>query len=214
MRRLPLLVLSSALLLHVAVVTPAQKSPRPPAVTLPAKHGGTILVEHNAEDGTTTVRLEAMLLLVEYAAAKSQLSLAASFKQSERAPTPEFVNLILFSHSPKCRFPPQTSLHLLLDGAPLELKFQPDSSTTATLTTMETVTVYVPKAEGVLWVQREIEESGVCTESLAATVTPRTLAKLAGSKSAAAKVGTTTFKLPAHTLAALRDLAGRINSKQ
>lgn len=217
MRRLTPIVLSLALIASGAAAATAQRRrprPRPassPAAktTTPAAQGATIFVVPDAEDGTTTVRLET--LTVEHdKAAKSQLLLTAHFKQGANGAAPAFVHLTLLSLSPSCRFPPQADLELALDGAPVALKFQPDSSTTATTASMEVVTVYVPKAEGVLWVQREALEGGDCSESLAATLSPQTFARMAAARAVALKIGTATFSLKPNALAGLRDLGGRM----
>lgn len=219
MRRLTPIVLSLALIASCAAAATAQRQrPRPqpassPAkTTTPAEQGATILVVPDAEDGTTTVRLETFA--VEHdKAAKSQLLLAAHFKQGANGAAPAFVHLTLFSHAPRCRFPPQADLELALDGAPVALKFQPDSSTTATTASLEVVTVFVPKAEGVLWVQRETAEGGDCSESLAATLSPQTFARMAAARAVALKIGTATFYLKPNALAALRDLGGKMKKQ-
>jgi hypothetical protein len=90
------------------------------------------------------------------------------------------------------------------------LKFQPNSSTTALTATMEVVTVFVPKAEGVLWVQSGAEEGGVCAESLAVSLSPQTFDRLASARAASLKIGAAAFALKPAALAALRDLGGKI----
>jgi hypothetical protein len=219
MRRLTPIVLSLALIASCAAAATAQRRrprPRPASsaakTTAPAEQGATILVERDPEEGTTTVKLET--LTVEHdKAAKTQLLLAAHFKQGANGAAPAFVHLTLFSRAPRCRFPPQADLELALDGAPVALKFQPDSSTTATTASMEVVTVFVPKAEGVLWVQRETAEGGDCSESLAATLSPQTFARMAAARAVALKIGTATFSLKPNALAALRDLGGRMKKQ-
>ena len=216
MRRLTPIVLSLTLIASCAAAATAQRRrprPRPASsaakTTTPAEQRATNLVVPDAEDGTTTVKLET--LTVEHdKAAKTQLQLAAHFKQGANGAAPAFVHLTLFSLAPRCRFPPQADLELALDGAPVALKFQPDSSTTATTASLEVVTVFVPKAEGVLWVQRETAEGGDCTESLAATLSPQTFARMAAARAVALKIGTATFSLKPNALAALRDLGGRM----
>ncbi len=216
MRRLTPIVLSLALIASCAAAATAQRRrprPRPASsaakTTAPAAQGATILVVRDPEDGTTTVKLET--LTVEHdKAAKSQLQLAAHFKQGADGAAPAFVHLTLFSRAPRCRFPPRADLELALDGAPVALKFQPDSSTTATTASMEVVTVFVPKAEGVLWVQRETAEGGDCSESLAASLSPQTFARMAAARAVALKIGTATFPLKPNALAGLRDLGGRM----
>jgi hypothetical protein len=217
MRRLTPIVLSLALIASCAAAATAQRRrprPRPASTaaaetTTPAAQGATILVVPDAEDGTTTVRLEPFA--VEHdKAAKSQLLLTAHFKQGADGAAPAFVHLTLFSRAPRCRFPPKADMELALDGAPVALKFQPDSSTTATTASLEVVTVFVPKAEGVLWVQSETAEGGDCSESLAASLSPQTFARLAAARAVALKVGAASFSLKPNALAALRDLGGRM----
>lgn len=216
MRRLTSNVLSLALVVVCAATAAAQRQrPRPqPAtatttITTPAEQGATILVERDAEDGTTTFKLEPMTV-EQNKAARSQLLLAAHARRGEQATAPEFFNLTLLSRSPQCRFPSQTGLELVLDGVPVALKFQPNSSTTATTATMEVVTVFTPKAEGVLWVQSATEEGGDCAESLAASLSPQTFYRLASARAGALKVGEASFALKPAALAALRDLGGRM----
>jgi hypothetical protein len=216
MRRLTPIVLSLTLIASCAAAATAQRRrprPRPASsaakTTTPAEQRATILVVPDAEDGTTTVKLET--LTVEHdKAAKTQLQLAAHFKQGANGAAPAFVHLTLFSLAPRCRFPPQADLELALDGAPVALKFQPDSSTTATTASLEVVTVFVPKAEGVLWVQSDANDSGACAESLAASLSPQTFARMAAARAVALKIGTATFSLKPNALAALRDLGGRM----
>lgn len=215
MRRLNTYALSLALVVGCAAQTTAQRQrPRPaaatPTVNAPDNQRPLIITERDPEDGTTTVKLEP-LTVEEDKATKSSLMLSAHARSGAATPAPsKFVNLTLLSRSPRCRFPAQAELHLLLDGAPVALKFQPDSSTTATTATMEVVTVFVPKAEGVLWVQSGTEEGGDCAESLAATLSRQTFARLASARAVALKIGKASFALKPDALAALRDLGAQM----
>ena len=215
MRRLAPNVLSLALVVGCAAPATAQRRsqqprPAPPAITAPAPQRPSILVERDPEDGTTTVKLEPMTV-EEDKAAGSQLLLAAHARHGAPAPAaPGFVSLTLLSRSPRCRFPEKAGLELVLDGVPVALKFQPDSSTTALTATLESVTVFVPKAEGVLWVQSATEEGGVCAESLAASLSAQTFDRLASARTAALKIGAASFALKPAALAALRDLGEKM----
>ena len=217
MRRLTPNVLSLALVVGCATQAAAQRQrprQRPatatPTVAAPDHQRPLIIIERDPEDGTTTVKLEP-LTVEDDRAANSRLLLTAYARQdAPAAAAPQFVNLTLMSRSPQCRFPAQAELQLVLDGTPVALKFQPNSSTTATTATMEVVTVFVPKAEGVLWVQSGAEEGGVCAESLAATLSKQTFARLASARAVALKIGAASFALKPDALAALRELGAKL----
>lgn len=218
MRRLTPNVLTLALVAGCAAPAAGHRQdnrPRPAtqAAAAPAPQRPPVLVERDPEDGTTTFKLEPFAV-EDAKGARSPLLLAAHARRgadpaggaTARAAAPEFVNLTLLSRSPQCRFPEKAELELALDGVPVMLKFQPASSTTATTATMEVVTVFVPKAEGVLWVQSGAEEGGDCAESLAAALSPQTFNRLASARAVSLRVGKTVFALKPAAVAALRDL--------
>src|SRR3712207_9539206 len=60
-------------------------------------------------------------------------SLSAQVRREARpAPAPQFASVTLLSRAPRCRFPARPDAQLIMDGAAYALKFQPNSSTTAT----------------------------------------------------------------------------------
>lgn len=221
MRRLTPNVLALALLPVVCapVMTAAQRrqqvrpasSPSETAPTTVIAERPAVVVERDPEDGATTFKLEPWAV-EQNKAARSQLLLSAHARRDAQpaAAASQFVNLTLLSRAPRCRFPAQPDVQLVIDGTPYALKFQPDSSTTATTATLEVVTVFVPKAEGVLWVQSGSEEGGECAESLALTLSPQTFARLASARAASLKIGAASFPLNPAALAALRDLGGKM----
>ena len=210
--RLPLLSALLATTLCTAGATVQQRRRQPPSSqTTPA--GSYVVEERGGEGagGSTLLKIEPMPV-ESPAAAGTRLAFAAQFARAEgETAAPQYVSIFFYSHSPRCSFPAQADLRLVISGVPLDLKFQPDSSKTVESLPGDptsAVTVFAPKAEGVLWVSNDTEGAG-CSESLAASVAPQTLARIASARAVEAKVGTTSFRLTAKHLAALRELAAR-----
>ena len=182
---------------------PARRAAATAAPGADNKPAWTISTERNAEDGQDSklVRLEPMPLAVA-PGAKTQAQLAATFKQEKRAAgQTAYVVLTFLARAAECQFANKeaidpyngtfkTDLKLLLDGRPLALTYQERR----------------PQGEGVWWAAQETEGGG-CAESVAAVITPQTLAKLTAARKVSASIGAKTFSLTDNNLNALRAFA-------
>jgi hypothetical protein len=178
-----------------------------------AKPTWNILTEPGPEDDniTSVVKLEPLPMASVPPQAKTQAQVLAGFTLSGTPPAqPKFVTLTFLSRAAACRFSKaanfygefKTDLRLLLDGKLLPLTYQAVSDPNGFRERM-------PETEGVWWGTQELE-GGVCAETVVASVSPQTFARLTAARSVAVKIGATTFNLDATHLNAFRDLARRL----
>ena len=195
MKPSPMLLLAFAALAALAPAAAAQPCPQTrPIIPAPATHNGSITTETDGE-GDGVRRIVTLQPMDLPGTATQQASFSLTYSYTTNPFTPDGgVRLILLSRGPQCRFAPNTRLALTLgNGVPLGIEHRPTSGF------------------GVNWVYSEVDENGVCAESLTATLHPKTFERIATTRLCTVGLDSATFKFGTNHTNAIRAFQGVIS---
>ncbi len=193
-----LILFCLALLGSASTVSPQdtkQKSINPKS---PFNHDGKFVTKFEADENTTHVFLEP-IIVESSESAKTSLRLGADFQyEGKSSVKPKHISLAFYTFYPQCKFSGKPKMTLFLDGESTEFRFS-----------FKSFRERKPDEEGIAFSFNDIEGDR-CNGLVVMFISQENFRKVVKARNVDVQIDDFKFKLKESNLEALRDLASRM----